>query len=137
MVWDSSPLGGFTTGTPWLPIAQPAGVDVASQLADPGSTLHLTRSLLELRRAEPALNVGEWLDLGHAGSAIAYVRTSVAPDGRRFLVCLNLADKPSPIPEEAMSLHGEVLVSTLPGGAGERFEGRDLAPNEGLVIRLD
>ena len=25
MVWDSTPLGGFTTGTPWLPMAQPAG----------------------------------------------------------------------------------------------------------------
>jgi alpha-glucosidase len=137
MVWDSTPLGGFTTGTPWLPIEQPSGVDVASQLEDPASFLTMTHALLQLRRAEPALNVGEWHDLGHAGSAIAYVRTSVAPDGRRFLVCLNLADRPSPIAEKAKSLRGEVLVSTLPGGAGERFEGRDLAPNESLVIRLD
>ncbi|MEA2677993.1 MAG: alpha-glucosidase [Chloroflexota bacterium] len=137
MVWDSSSLGGFTTGTPWLPIEQPAGIDVHSQRDDPASMLTLTRTLLSLRRAEPALNVGEWHDLGHAGSAIAYLRTSVGPDGRRFLVCLNLADKPSPLPEKATSLRGSVVVSTLPDGAGENFEGRDLAANEGLVIRLD
>jgi alpha-glucosidase len=137
MPWDATPLGGFTTGTPWLPLDQPPGTDVATQRGDPGSMLSLTRSLLELRRAEPALNVGTWHDLGHAGSAIAYVRTSGAPDGRRFLVCLNLAGKPSPLPAEATSLRGEILVSTLPGVAGERFEGRAVAPDEGLVIRLD
>jgi hypothetical protein len=75
--------------------------------------------------------------LGHAGSAIAYIRSSDAPDGRRFLVCLNLASKPAPLPAHATSLRGEIVVSTLPGGAGERFEGRDLAPDEGLVICLD
>jgi alpha-glucosidase len=137
MVWDSSPLGGFTTATPWLPIAQPAGVDVASQRNDPASMLSLERALLDLRRREPALNVGEWHDLAHAGTSIAYIRRSVAPDGRRFLVCLNLGDKPSPLAADAKSLRGEVLVSTLADGTGERFEGRDLEPNEGLVIRLD
>jgi alpha-glucosidase len=136
MIWDATALGGFTTGAPWLPLDQPAGVDVATQRDDPGSMLSLTRSLLELRRAELALNVGEWRDLGHAGSAIAYIRSSDAPDGRRFLVCLNLAGKPSPLPAQATSLRGETVVSTLPGGAGERFEGRDLAPDEGLVICL-
>jgi alpha-glucosidase len=137
MVWDATPLGGFTTGEPWLPVDQPAGTDVATQRDDPASMLTLTRSLLELRRAEPALNVGEWLDLGHAGSAIAYIRSSDAPHDRRFLVCLNLSDRPAPLPAEATLLRGEILVSTLPGVAGERFEGRELAPDEGLVIRLD
>lgn len=137
MVWDSTPLGGFTTGTPWLPMNQPAGTEVATQRDDPASMLTLTRSLLELRRAEPALTGGEWHDLGHAASAIAFVRSSVAPDGRRFLICLNLADKPSPLPVEATALRGEIVVSTLgPTGRG-RFGGRDLAPDEGLVIRLD
>jgi alpha-glucosidase len=137
MVWDSTPLGGFTTGTPWLPIEQPAGTDVASQRDAPGSMLSLTRSLLGLRREEPALNVGEWHDLGHAGSAIAYVRASDVPSDSRFLVCLNLAGKPSPLPAGATSLRGEIIVSTLIDGVGDRFEGRNLAPDEGLVIRLD
>jgi alpha-glucosidase len=137
MRWDASPLAGFTTGTPWLPIDQPPGTDVADQRDDPLSMLTLVRALLKLRRAEPALNVGEWHDLGHAGSAIAYLRTDVEPTGHRFLVCANLAGQPSAVPDAATSLRGTVLVSTLPTTSGELFPGRDLAPNEALVIRLD
>jgi alpha-glucosidase len=138
MRWDGSALAGFTSGVPWLPLDQPAGINVASQRDDPTSMLSLCRELLQLRRAEPALNLGEWRHLGHAGSAIAYLRMDVEPGGRRFLVCLNLAGQPSPIPAEATSLRGTILVSTLnPEGRG-RFEGRsDLAADEGLVIRLD
>jgi hypothetical protein len=100
--------------------------------------LHLYRALLRLRRAESALNVGEWRDLGRAGSALAYTRTDGKPGGRRFLVCLNLAGQPSALPEAASSLRGEIVVSTLPTGGRGRFEGRrELAPDEALVIRLD
>jgi len=138
MRWDDSALAGFTTGTPWLPLDQPAGTDVATRRDDPASMLSLYRALLRLRRAEPALNLGDWHDLGRAGSAIAYMRISGEPGGRRFLVCLNLAGEPSPLPEAATSLRGEIVVSTLPTQGRARFEGRrDLAADEGLVIRLD
>ncbi len=137
MRWDASELGGFTTGTPWLPMGQPAGIDVATQRDEPTSMLALVRSLLELRRAEPALNVGTWTDLGHAGTALAYIRAEVAPGERRFLVCLNLGDKPAALPAAASSLRGTILMSTLDPQRRGPFEGRDLAADEGLVIRLD
>jgi alpha-glucosidase len=137
MHWDASPLAGFTAGTPWLPMDEPRGVDVATERDDPASMLALCRALLSLRRDEPALNVGSWQDLGHLGSAMAYVRSSEEPDGPRFLVCLNLGDQPSPVPEAATSLRGTILISTLNSENLGRFEDRDLAPNEGLVIRLD
>ncbi len=138
MRWDSSPLAGFTTSSPWLPLDQRAGTDVADQRNDPSSMLSLVRALLALRRAQPALNVGEWHDLGRAGSAIAYVRTQVAPGSARFLVCLNLAGQSSPLPAAATSLRGEILVSTLLAQVSGRFEDRrELAADEGVVVRLD
>jgi alpha-glucosidase len=50
MQWDASPNGGFTTGTPWLPPADPAERNVEAQRADPQSTLSLFRELVRLRR---------------------------------------------------------------------------------------
>jgi alpha-glucosidase len=136
MRWDSGPRAGFSTGQPWLPIDQPPGVDVAGQRDDPDSMLWLQRGLLRLRRAERALNVGEWHDLGSAETSLAYLRT----DGERsFLVCLNLAGEPAPAPEAARRLAGNVVLSTLRAAdGGARFDaGRAMAADEGLVIRLD
>ncbi len=137
MRWDASPLAGFATGAPWLPIDQPVGTDVASQSRDSNSMLELSRALLGLRRAEPALNIGSWQDLGHVESALAYMRTDGAPGGHRFLVCLNLADRPAPLPVAASKLRGTIVVSTLTSDSGALFASRDLAANEGLVVRLD
>ena len=50
MQWDGSPNGGFTTGTPWLALVDPAERNVADQRADPDSLLNLYRDLLAWRR---------------------------------------------------------------------------------------
>lgn len=51
--------GGFTEGDPWLPLGpRHVGMAVDRQVADPDSQLHVTRRLLALRRAEPALRLG-------------------------------------------------------------------------------
>jgi len=135
MRWDATARASFTTGEPWLPLGQPAGVDVASQRDDPDSMLSLCRSLLRLRRAERALSIGEWHDLGHADTSLAYLRGHGA---RRFLVCLNLAGVPSALPAQAHRLPGRVVASTLgSGGQGDFHPGRGLAGDEGLVILLD
>lgn len=63
--WNGAPgngdvaRGGFSVGEPWLPIPQ-AHLDRAidGQDDDPHSTLALTRRLLALRRAQPALRTG-------------------------------------------------------------------------------
>ncbi len=60
MPWvTQSESGGFTEGKPWLPV----GTDnlaraVDRQEGDPASPLNLTRELLALRRAHPALRAG-------------------------------------------------------------------------------
>jgi alpha-glucosidase len=50
MQWDASPNGGFTSGTPWLPLVDPGTRNVVAQEADPGSTLQLVRRMAQLRR---------------------------------------------------------------------------------------
>ncbi|MFZ5668778.1 MAG: alpha-amylase family glycosyl hydrolase [Pseudomonadota bacterium] len=60
MPWSPGAHHGFSTAAPWLPAApEHAGLTVAEQAADPGSTLNFTRALLALRRATPALRLGE------------------------------------------------------------------------------
>jgi Glycosidases len=48
MQWQAD--GGFTSGTPWLPLVDPKARNVADEQADPGSLLNLYRSLIEVRR---------------------------------------------------------------------------------------
>jgi alpha-glucosidase len=50
MQWDGSRSGGFSTGTPWLPMVDPAERNVADQRDDPDSLLNLYRRLIAARR---------------------------------------------------------------------------------------
>lgn len=63
MLWNSSTHAGFCPPEvkPWLPIIQNAAQhNVVAQLTDPSSMLSLTRRLLHLRRAYPALSAGTY-----------------------------------------------------------------------------
>ena len=61
MQWSGGTSADFTTGEPWLPIAADyQDFNVSAERDDPTSMLALYRSLIELRRSEPALSVGEY-----------------------------------------------------------------------------
>src|SRR5688500_12272870 len=82
MQWDPEPAGGFTTGSPWLPLTDPERRSVAAQRGRPDSMLELHRELIELR---PAL--GDRFELvGEPGELLAYRR-----DGH--LIALNFGDR--------------------------------------------
>ena len=60
MPWDGSPHAGFSTAEPWLPLPGDWPTrNVAGEGDDPASMLSLHRRLLALRRAHPALAVGD------------------------------------------------------------------------------
>ena len=61
MVWsDNAPNGGFNHGQPWLPIGDDHGpLAVARQDGDPASMLEVTRQMIALRKASPALRWGD------------------------------------------------------------------------------
>ncbi|HEU5424226.1 MAG TPA: alpha-amylase family glycosyl hydrolase [Nitrolancea sp.] len=59
MQWDGKPNAGFTSGTPWLPLAEDAGqLNVEIEREERHSMLALQRELIELRRRAPALVTG-------------------------------------------------------------------------------
>ena len=61
MQWSDGMAAGFTTGAPWLPIADDFSMNnVAVLRDDPRSILTLYHRLIGLRRAEPALSVGAY-----------------------------------------------------------------------------
>jgi alpha-glucosidase len=108
MQWDAD--GGFTSGTPWLPLVDPEARNVADERADPGSLLNLYRSLIELRRG---LGPGFRL-LDAEPGVVAFER-----DGHT--VAVNTTAEPRPAPE------GEPVLAT--------HEGEGLPPHAALIVR--
>jgi alpha-glucosidase len=134
MQWDGAPGGGFTTGTPWLPLAADYRVrNVAAQAADPASMLTLYRRLIALRRAEPALAIGSYRAVAGPPDVLVYIREHA---GRRLLVALNLGDAAERI-DLPTGRPGRLLLSTDPARREQAADARiDLAPAEGIVVAL-
>jgi alpha-glucosidase len=135
MRWTGEVNCGFCPPdvTPWLPI--PDGerkVNVADQDRDPESMLTLYRSLIALRRAEPALAVGQYVPLPAADDDVLCYRRE--HEGRSLFVALNLGDQARTVSPDH---DGEVLVSSLADRVGDVVTAASpvaLRPDEGVVI---
>ncbi len=127
MPWQAAaPAAGFTTGVPWLPAdAAHAALAVDAQEADPGSTLHLSRRLMALRRCHAALRLGAFESRHADESLLVFERCG---DASRVLCAFNLGDAASAFPlgfdprgqDEALWLHGARIDGRrllLPPGA--------------------
>ena len=133
MQWNDGPGAGFTTGRPWLPLAEDfRTVNVAAQNEDPRSLLSLYRQLIQLRRAERALTVGGFEPLDAPPDLIAFVRS----DGdRQFLVVLNLAANAASFSTPNRFGNGRIILSTVLDRQGESVEQAiELRPNEGVIV---
>ena len=127
MPWSPGPGAGFTAAgvEPWLPVGDRAGLSVAEQRDDPGSTLSLTRDLVALRRRSAELRAGAYERVPAPEGIWAWRR------GERTAVVLNLSDEENGV--EGMA--GTVVLGTARARDGERVEGRlALAPWEGAVL---
>ncbi|MES2289831.1 MAG: alpha-amylase family glycosyl hydrolase [Pseudomonadota bacterium] len=130
MPWDATPHAGFTSGDPWLPLnADWKTRNVAAQARDPGSLLVFYRELLALRRATPALSVGDYVAAASDRDVLAFERMH---DGDRLLVALNFSAEPRAVHLPAGTTIGKILLSTLDGTAPSPT----LRGNEGCIIRL-
>jgi alpha-glucosidase len=105
--WSPDPLGGFTTGTPWLPLSEANRArSVAVQEADPDSLLHHTRRLLELRRSYPALRLGSFGNCTAQGDLLGFERVH----GTQRIACLyNLGEDAVAIKPQGDA--GEILLA--------------------------
>ncbi|HTW49384.1 MAG TPA: alpha-glucosidase [Acidobacteriaceae bacterium] len=96
MQWSAAPNAGFTAGKPWLPI--PASYkthNVATELADPDSILNFYKTLLHLRRDNPVLASGDYIDVDPDNpNLLCFLRSY---QGRSVLIALNLSGQPQPL----------------------------------------
>jgi alpha-glucosidase len=135
MQWDASPLAGFSTVSPWLPVAGNAAAEnVADERQSAASMLNLYRRLIALRRASTALSSGRYDLIAAADDVLLFVRHAEA---ERLLVALNFGQAAARVsPPSAMN--GTIAVSTFADRDGEKTTGAiSLRPNEGLVVRLE
>ncbi|CAN5581755.1 alpha-amylase family glycosyl hydrolase [soil metagenome] len=137
MQWDGSPGAGFTTGDPWLPIAEDSTeVNVAVQREDLGSMLTFYRRLIELRKELPALHKGSYHSLETGNSAVfAYLREH---EDQKVVVALNFGEQTESMELTLPEHESKPLCSThlnrQEGIQPSRFE---LQPYEGVMLLLE
>jgi alpha-glucosidase len=117
MPWRDEALGGFTTGTPWLPLSSKNLARAAElQERDETSQLGVTRQVLALRSAQPALRLGALENCVADGDLLTFDRV-VAGSRIRCLFNLSYAsiDLPEAIPgTPILSINGATSTQ-LPG----------------------
>jgi alpha-glucosidase len=134
MLWDATANAGFTTGAPWLPLEPDyVTLNVEAQDSDSQSMLSLYKTLLKLRRATPALNVGSYKQVAATDEVLAFIREV---EGQKFFVALNFTDKTSKL--TLGDLVGHVAFTSMMDQVGQSVAGNlELRPNEGVVVNLD
>jgi alpha-glucosidase len=131
MQWDGSQEAGFTEGTPWLRLAADSStVNVATLSRQSDSVLSLYRTLIGLRNANPALNVGRVEGVASIGTVLRYERV----DGdQRFAVMLNLSEGTEEVETDA----GHIVASTHMDRSEEAVgPSISLRPFEGVIVKL-
>jgi alpha-glucosidase len=134
MQWDDSPHGGFTTGTPWLPVHSDSKTkNVKAQDKDPNSLLNLYRRLIWLRKRHPVLQSGDLslVDNDHR-HVLAFSRFST---DERIFVLLNFSSR-----NQSVMLDASPPLKILFGSynkEGEAISSRaiELQPNEVLILK--
>jgi alpha-glucosidase len=134
MQWSDGPNAGFSSGRPWLPLADDYQIaNVAAERDDSRSMLALHQRLIELRRATPALEVGSYAALPAEGDLLAYMREA---GGQRRLIVLNLGQQSQSIELGALGA-GRIILSTHLDRADEPVGGAlSLRADEGVLVGL-
>ena len=138
MQWSAQPNAGFCPPgvEPWLPVADDhREINVAVESGDARSLLALTRALLALRRAAPALHAGSHESVPDVpDDCFVYLRTSAA---ERYVVALNFGPGAHVLALPGLG-RGRLLLSThLDREGAADLRSFPLRGHEGCVIALD
>jgi alpha-glucosidase len=135
MRWDASPLAGFSTADPWLPLGDTSDHhNVAAQRCEPTSIYHLYRRLIELRRRRSALLFGGYGAVLANDDVLVFTRELA---GERILIALNLGAEPTTARAASEEWTGQLLLSSAGDRDGERVRGPiKLRANEGVLVDL-
>jgi len=130
--WDDSPNAGFTTGKPWLRLAEDCKTrNVAVLERDPQSILNLYKRLIVFRRRYVALTEGTYEPISTEGQLLAFARVY---NGERLVVTANFGAEPVAIPAAILPPSTIVLMSTHLDRTGPFAPPFVLRPNEGQII---
>jgi alpha-glucosidase len=136
MQWSGDAYAGFSTTEPWLPVGEEYRLhNVEVERTQPDSMLALVRRLLAMRRATPALSIGDQ-QIVDAGSPeiLAYSRMH---EEQHFLVVLNLGHTDVTVNLENVARAGNVALSTHLDREGvEPLVSLPVRADEGLVISI-
>lgn len=135
MQWDDSAYAGFSNTKPWLRVPHNyPRFNVKVQKVDAFSMLNFYKSLIELRRREPALHIGNYRSVFSGKQLIAYLRES---GDNRFLIVLNMTHRPCFFAPESFLFEGAIALSTEPERNGNEVKDKfPLSGDEGIIIRL-
>jgi alpha-glucosidase len=134
MQWDSTHHAGFSTATPWLPLASDFNrFNVATETEEADSVLNLYRRLIALRTEKPALHSGPYGELFCDDHVLSYSRQSEA---ERFLIVLNFTQEPRTV--DHSGLHGRIILTTALDRNYEPVAGKLLLrPDEGVIVEVE
>ena len=126
------PQMGFTTGTPWLPLAgEHRGLSVEEQESDPESALAFSRAMIAFRNASDALKLGDIDFVAMAEPVLGFVRTH---GDARILCLFNFSAEPQFV--EHPVLEAASLEPVRAGDADLRGASIGLAPHAAVFLRL-
>jgi maltose alpha-D-glucosyltransferase / alpha-amylase len=133
MQWTPDRNGGFSTSDPQRlylpPIQDPIygfqALNVESQTRNPGSFLHWTRRMIEIRKRHPVFGTGEYEELVSSNpSVLAFVRMTPdaepgadsGSDGTDMILCVNnLSRFPQPVELDLRRFRGVTPVECMGG----------------------
>ena len=138
MQWNATRNGGFTEGDPWLPLADDfERFNVEEEGKDASSFLNFYRSLIALRKREPALNIGTYHPVGVNGSVLAFIRKN-EEDDKQFLIAVNLGHEPGTISANRTQFQGRIVFGTDSGRKDQRvIDTVVLKEDEAVIVLLE
>lgn len=137
MQWDNSPNAGFSSTQPWMKLnADYPKRNAAAQDTDPTSMLNFTRSLIALRRANPALVRGDFIPLESTSKRVmAYMRKD---QDQTVLVLLNFSGRSTQSRRHTLpGNQWKLLLSTAREGENIDIVDINLAPYEVCIFVSD
>ena len=131
MQWTPDRNGGFSTSDPQRlylqtltdPIYGYQVINVEAQQRNPGSLLHWTKRMIEIRKRHPVFGLGGYEELGSSNpSVLAFVREhpeigdpDVADVGDRILCVNNLSRFPQPVELDLRRFKGITPIECMGG----------------------
>lgn len=136
MHWNNQTNAGFSEGTPWIELnPNYPEINVESALADPGSIFYHYKTLIELRKAHPAIVYGSFIPVFEEHDKVfAYVREL---DGEQlFVVCNFSGDSLTlDVPEQYRTQTATCLINNY-GEVSSLDTQLNLAPYEAFALKL-